>query len=118
MRYNNQKRGKNFWIKRVVFIPLAIAAGVIIFGGIVMFLWNAILPAVFGVGTISFWQALGILILSKILFSSFRGGHRNSWGRGREWRNKWMNLSPEEKEKMKAEWKERCRPSTTMQESQ
>ena len=111
MNYN-QERGKKFWIKRIIFIPLAIAAVVFIFGSIVMLLWNGILPAVLGVATITFWQAIGILLLSKILFSSFRGGHRNKWGRGREWRNKWMNLSPEEKENMKTEWKARCRPAT------
>lgn len=117
MMYYNQKRGRKFWITRIIFIPLAIAAGIFIFGSVVMLLWNAILPAVFGISAITFWQALGILVLSKILFSSFRGGHRGRWGRGHEWRNRWMNLSPEEREKMKAEWKERCRPATDVQEA-
>lgn len=111
MMYCNQERGKKFWITRAIFIPLAIAAGIFIFGSIVMLLWNGILPAVLGVGTITFWQALGILVLSKILFSSFRGAN---WHRhhGHDWRNRWIHLSPEEKEKMRAEWKERCRPAT------
>lgn len=108
-----QERGKKFWIKRAIFIPIAIAAGVFIFGNVVMLLWNGILPAVIGVSTITFWQALGILVLSKILFGGFIGGHghRRCHGQGHDWSGKWMNLSPEEREKMKAEWHNRCEPS-------
>ena len=62
-----KERGKKFWIKKAIFIPIAIAAGIFIFGSVVMLLWNAILPSVIGVSTITFWQAIGILILSKIL---------------------------------------------------
>ena len=117
MMYYNQTRGRRFWVARAIFIPLAIAAGIFIFGSIVMLLWNGILPAVFGIGTITFWQALGILVLSKILFSSFRGGN---WHRHHryDWRNRWMHLSPEEREKMRAEWKERCRPAAKTEENQ
>jgi hypothetical protein len=106
-----QERGRGFWIKRAIFIPIAIAAGVFLFGSVVMLLWNALLPAVIGVGTITFWQALGILILSKILFGGFSGGHghHRSHHHGRhDMHGKWMHLNPEEREKMKAEWKSRC----------
>ncbi|MDP2335490.1 MAG: hypothetical protein Q8N05_03365 [Bacteroidota bacterium] len=108
MMWNNEKRGKNFWIKRAVFIPIAIVAGVYLFGNLVMFLWNSILPAVFGFGTITFWQALGLLVLSKILFGGFSGHHgrrHSCHHRGDQWRH----LTPEEKEKMKEEWRSRCR---------
>jgi Ca2+/H+ antiporter, TMEM165/GDT1 family len=107
-----QERDRSFWIKRAVFIPLAIAAGIFIFGGVVMLLWKWLLPAIFGVGTITFWQALGILLLSKILFSGFKGGHSHYkyHGDGHYWREKWMHLTSEEREKMKAEWKSRCTP--------
>jgi Ca2+/H+ antiporter, TMEM165/GDT1 family len=107
------KRG--FTPKKLLIIPLIIAAG-LLFGGLVMGLWNAILPAVLGVKAISFWQALGILLLSKILFGGFGGGHRGrGFGhRGQEWRqgmaDKLKNMSPEEKEKFKAEWRNRCSP--------
>ena len=53
------------------FAVLAIAA-VALFGFIVMSLWNWILPPVTGWHPISYWQALGLLVLSKILFGSFR----------------------------------------------
>lgn len=104
------ERGRNFWIKRAIFIPIAIAAGVFIFGTAVMYLWNAVIPAVLGLGVITFWQAIGILVLSKILFGGFRGGHcnHNFHSHGREMREKWMHLTPEEREKMKSEWRSRC----------
>lgn len=93
------------------FVAFFIAA-ILLFGALVMFLWNAILPAVLGVSTITFWQALGILVLSKILFGSFgrRGG---GWNRGsHQWKkgmqDKWGNMTAEEREKFKAEWKNRC----------
>ena len=99
-----------FWFRKVamflLFVPLALFA----FGSVVMFLWNAILPAVIHVSTINFWQALGILLLSKILFGGFRGG----WGgrRGHQWKNemerKLSNMTPEEKENFKQEWRNRC----------
>lgn len=105
----NENRSKNFWIKRAIFIPIAIAAGIFIFGSLVMFLWNSILPAVLGISTITFWQAIGILVLSKILFGGFRGGHGhcNSHA-GHHLRGKWMNMNPEDREKMKQEWRIRC----------
>ena len=103
---------KRFWFKKgLMFLAFFIAA-VLLFGAIVMGLWNAILPAVLGVKAITFIQALGILLLSKILFGGF--GRRGGWhgGRHQQWRHnmqeKWSNMTPEEREKFKAEWKNRC----------
>jgi hypothetical protein len=103
----SEKRGKSFWIKRAIFIPIAIAAGVFVFGSLVMFLWNSILPVVFGISAITFWQALGILVLSKILIGGFHG-HRGHHHSAHDWHSKRMHLSPEEREKMKEEWRSRC----------
>jgi hypothetical protein len=44
-----------------------------VFGLVVMSLWNWLMPTLFGWHVISYWQALGLLILSKILFGGFRG---------------------------------------------
>ena len=100
---------KKFVKRKLLFIPIFIAA-VFLFGAIVMGLWNAILPAVIGVKAISFWQALGILILSKILFGGFHGtcGGRHGNSRWVEMKEKFAAMSPEEKEKFKSEWKNRC----------
>jgi hypothetical protein len=99
---------KRFNGRKLFFIIPIVLLAIAVFGGIVMGLWNAILPAVLGVKTITFLQALGILILSKILFGGFkgRGGCHN---RRPIWmQEKWANMTPEEREKFKAEWKDRC----------
>ncbi len=103
---------ERFWMKRRAtrFIAIAIIgiAGVFIFGSIVMLLWNALLPVLFHLPVITFWQALGLLVLSKLLFGGFRGGG----GRGHQWKNKMQeklrNMTPEEREKFKQEWRNRC----------
>lgn len=61
---------------------LAILAGALfLFGLIVMKLWNWLMPDIFGLGTISYWQAWGLLVLSSILFKKF-GSHDS----GDNWR--------------------------------
>ena len=46
---------------------------------LVKWLWNWIIPDIFGLGTITYWQAFGMLILAKILFGGFgRHGHSRS----------------------------------------
>jgi len=95
---------KSFWIKKGLMILIFGTAAVLLFGLIVMSLWNAILPAVLGVKAITFLQALGILLLSKILFGGF-GGKR--WRGSPAWKEKmnqrWDKMTPEQKEKFKAE---------------
>ncbi len=105
-------------MKKIIgFIILAIAA-VALLGYIVMSLWNCVLVAVLGVSLITFWQAVGLLILSKILFGGFHGRCGGRCGRGgghwrKEWQEKWeakmQNMTPEEREKIKQEWRNRCR---------
>ncbi|OYW19930.1 MAG: hypothetical protein B7Z54_02520, partial [Sphingobacteriales bacterium 12-47-4] len=65
---------KKYWMRKIPFFILLAAAGIMLFSWIVMLLWNATLPALVGVKVISFWQAAGLLVLSKILFGGFRGG--------------------------------------------
>ncbi|MEP6467802.1 MAG: hypothetical protein ABJB05_15940 [Parafilimonas sp.] len=101
---------KKFWIKKgLMFLGIFIVA-VLGFGFLVMALWNAILPAVLGVKAITFLQALGILLLSKILFGGFkgRGGGRHRRGKWMEMKQKFAGMSAEDREKFKSEWKTRC----------
>lgn len=85
--------------KRFFFIPL-IAIGIALFGYVTMLLWNALLPAIFNFSTITFWQALGLLVLARLLFGGHHP-HRNPrwtmYGKDRELRNKLNKMSPEEK---------------------
>ena len=108
---------RGFWVRKIVMGIVFGIAAVLLFGFIVMNLWNAILPAVIHVSAITFWQAIGILLLSKILFGGFRGG----WGgRRAQWKekmqNKWKEMTPEQRDQFKQEWRNRCaswrRPAT------
>ena len=75
---------------------------------IVMWLWNLLLPEILGVKAITFWQAMGILVLSKILFGGFRG-KCGSFGNFREkhMMRKMEGMSEEEREKFREKMKER-----------
>jgi len=77
---------------------IMILVGVIVLGWVVSGLWNAVMPGLFdGVHEISYWRALGLLILSRLLFGGFRGRGRGRGG----WRG-WESMSPEERERVKA----------------
>ena len=69
-----------------------------LFGLIVMSLWNWLMPAVFSLHTITYWQALGLLILAKIFFGGFRGG---PCGMRRHMKENWEHLTPEERAKFR-----------------
>ncbi|WP_039058401.1 hypothetical protein [Enterobacter sp. Bisph1] len=79
--------------------PLIIGAVVfIVLGLLVMSLWNALLPAILGVKSIGFWQALGVLVLSRILFGGL-GFHGGMFGMARRrMHERWMQMTPEERE--------------------
>jgi hypothetical protein len=84
-----------------------VIVGVFLFGNITMLLWNYLMPVIFHLPLISFWQALGLILLSKILFGGFRGGPRFHAKRD-NLRQAWMNMNPEQREKFKQEWGGRC----------
>ena len=103
-------------LKVITFVLLFVAVGGLVF----MNLWNWLIPAIFGLKVISFTQALGLLVLSKILFGGFgRGG---GWGSNRThfWKNKiaerMKNMSPEDRERMKAKWGGHWRDSAWKEE--
>ena len=87
---------------RVLKFAVMGVVGVAVFGFVVECLWNSLVPVIFGGKAISFWQALGLLILSKILFSGFhRGGRGGGWNR-RHMEERWANMSAEERERFRA----------------
>lgn len=72
------------------FIGMAmfVIAAILIFPAITMMLWNWLIPALFSGPVISYWQALGLIILSKILFSGgLRGGHHHRHSRSAQWKS-------------------------------
>ncbi len=97
--------------------PLALL-GVLLFiaigGEVVRLLWNWLLPALFGWREITFWQALGLLALCRILFGGFgfRGSSRSNVRRRME--ERWEHMTPEERERFRQGTRGRwgCGPST------
>jgi hypothetical protein len=80
---------------------------VALFGYIIKWLWNWLLPAVFtGAHLITFWQAIGLLLLCRILFGSWGGGHKG--GRHRRRKEQWEAMSPEEREQFRHNMRARC----------
>jgi magnesium-transporting ATPase (P-type) len=67
---------------------------------LVMSLWNALIPELFGLKTISFWSALGLLILCRVLFGGMgMGPMMFKMARdNRQLHERWMNMSEEEKQ--------------------
>jgi len=104
--------------KRLIWIaPLAmlgIALFIAIGGEVVMHLWNWNLPAVFGWRQITFWQALGLFALCRILFGDLgmraRGPHGSNFRRRMEERmaERWEKMTPEERERFRQSWRGRC----------
>jgi hypothetical protein len=83
--------------KFVLFAALAL----IVFGFAVMGLWNWLMPALFGLTQIGFWQALGLVVLSRVLFGGFRhhGWHQHHWRE--RLLARWEQMTPEEREKLR-----------------
>lgn len=89
MRY-----GARYWGK-----PLLMVLAAAFLGLMVMLLWNAVIPAAFvGSRPMDYPHALGLLVLSRILFGGFRG--RGGWHQRRHWR-RWEAMTAEEREQFK-----------------
>lgn len=90
--------GRKRWIK----IPFFIATIVFLKSALIFTLWNYLVPDLFHGPEITYWQAMSIMVLAKLLvgfggFGGFRGfGHRHH----KPWKKQWLeNLTPEEREK-------------------
>ena len=73
--------------------------GVLLLAGFslaVMLLWNALMPAIFGLGAVDFFQAAGLLILSRLLLGGL--GHMAGLGMGLGMHKRWMNMSQEDRD--------------------
>ena len=92
---------KGLRVRKAVGIAIMGALAVAALGFVVMSLWNGLLPPLFGLKTIHFWQALGLLVLSRILFGGFRGRPGGSFRRRQRLIQRWESMTPEEREKFK-----------------
>jgi hypothetical protein len=96
------------WLLRALKILLLATVAAAVVGLVVMLLWNALLPPLFGWPTITFLQALGLLLLSRLLV----GGLRGRWGHGGHWRARmaarWEQMSEEERAQFRAGMRRGC----------
>lgn len=84
-----------FW--KILFIP-------VLFFGLayaVMELWNWLIPDIFGLKLINYWQALGLFVLSHLLFKGggFGGPHRHRGGR--HWKRRFKKRMHANREEMR-----------------
>jgi hypothetical protein len=96
------------WIFLVPLAILAIPLFIFISGEIVLHLWNWLLPPLFGWRLITFWQAVGILVLCRILFgrSGRRGFYRSNFRR--RIADRWKRRTPEERERFRQSLRDSC----------
>ncbi len=98
-------------LKRLIFLAPLIFLAMLLFiaigGEVVLQLWNWLLPPLFGWRQITFWQALGLLALCRILFGGFglHGSSRSSVRRRMEERCE--HMTPEERERFRQRMRER-----------
>jgi len=118
---------RKIYRRRFAMFPVFAIAAALLLGGAVMWLWNAILPSLLNFNPISYWQAVGLLALCRILFGNFGGrfGGSPRWNRnwqngsednengrspfgGPPWRGRWMNMSDDERRLFRDEMRRRC----------
>jgi hypothetical protein len=105
----------------IVMAPLAML-GLVLFiavgGEVVVHLWNWNLPQLFGWHQITFWQALGLFALCRILFGGF-GVHGPARSRIRQrMAERWEHMTPEERERFQKSWRGRCGFGPSSREAQ
>ncbi|RRQ49834.1 hypothetical protein DZC72_04410 [Maribacter algicola] len=108
---NTVKKSVQKGVKIFFFVLLGIGIAFLL-GYVVMYLWNWLMPYLFGIPTVGYWQAVGILLLSKIIFGFGGGGgsHNKSKKSGKKEffknRCKTMRRDFSEWEHYDAFWKE------------
>jgi hypothetical protein len=102
---------KQWWMLKAAKFALFLVFGIAVFGFLTMQLWNILIPDIFHGPTVTFWQAIGLLVLSHILFRGWGGHWRHGWKHDR-WKHrmeeKLAAMTPEERERFKAEYRRRC----------
>ena len=86
-----------------ILMPLFFVGIAALLAWAVLRLWNGILPEVLGVKAIGYWQALGILVLAKILFGGFPGRGRGAFGPAGRFmmKERWESLTPEQRDELR-----------------
>jgi hypothetical protein len=98
---NEDEPMKQHQFLRALKVLLIVVVAGSLLGFVIMYLWNWLMPSLFGLNMITFWQALGLFVLGKLLLGGFhRHGGRPRWGR--QMRERWNQMTPEERERFRA----------------
>ena len=96
---------RNYWIKLAVGVGLWVVIALAGFGAAVWQLWNLLMPELFGLKALGYWQACGLMALSWLLFGGWRWPGRS---RARHGRMQGRVLTPEQRGALGAAMKARC----------
>ena len=71
--FKHKMRSKNpaVIVGTIIFIAILAVIFIAAFGFVIMHLWNWLIPEIFGFTTITYWQAMGLALLSRLLFGGF-----------------------------------------------
>jgi hypothetical protein len=97
---------RGFWIARGLKFLVIVAVVLGVVGFVVMSLWNRLVPSLFGGPMIDYWEALGLLVLARLLFGGLRPHGRGRWGHS--WhhsRERWEQMTPEERERFRSRFR-------------
>jgi hypothetical protein len=94
-------------ISKAALIAIGIVAVLAVVGLVVMSLWNWLIPTLFGGPVLHFWQAIGLLVLTRILIGRVGRGPGH-WGWRGRMRQDWQRMTPEERERLRDTVLRRC----------
>ncbi|HEY2582456.1 MAG TPA: hypothetical protein VGI43_11655 [Mucilaginibacter sp.] len=97
-------------MKRKLLYWIFFIAVVLLLGVVVMFLWNSFLPQTAHINNINYWQALGLIVLFRILFGGFGGiwSPSDNYKPKRNLKDKLMTMDEADRQAFKEEWRKRC----------
>jgi hypothetical protein len=99
---------RRYWFARGVKFIVFVALAVMVASALVMTLWNWVMPATFGLPVLTLGRAFALLVLSRLLLGGFSG----RMGRSMHWRHRmrerWEQMSPEERERFMAGMQQGC----------
>ncbi len=103
---------RSFWLKKAAKFVFFAALFVVVAVFVTMTLWNWLMPAIFHLPLLNFWQTLGLVVLSRILTGGFGRGGQGGRSRWAAWKRQTQErleaFSPAEREKFRQQMRTRC----------
>lgn len=97
------------WIFRILRFAVILTVAFLAIGFVVTRLWNFVMPPLFGFHVITFWQAVALAVLGKLLFGGFHPRPRGMFWR-RRMMERWEQMTPEQREKFREGMRGGCGP--------